>query len=852
MERKMYKRAAYILGEWLLIAGFLFCTLFLYLSDYIIDAPGLTDKLFLETAVFWTVGGRRGWAPASLLLGIGSGIFAGIVVFWFHKKSRRTLFLLGYEIFFLFYGYANWRRLIMGFCLFINPWIKKLALYYERGLPVFVLPEIARAEALKAVLCFLGFLLFFMAPAVGRLVCWGRGKLLFLLCTVWALALKLSVGEIPQTAGFFIWGALFVVLLGTGRRERTEREHRERMKSVFFLAGSLCLFGFLLSRGLTPEFYEEKVNLKKAKAALQDTGAEWVKRAQDFSQSGNNPFSFGSQSSSGLSGGRLDRTGDLSYRGKTALRLSYLKNEYLLQPLFLKGYVGELYTGSQWKQSEAIRESEEYQRLEKEFQSQGGSAENQTAIPILAFGWPERKIRITNLDAGKGRLYMPYMALEPVWLDKDGYLCPSEGKAAGEYEASVLLESGMEGFWRVQNNFYLLPDDSYQRYEAAVKQYWKLANKVYLQVPEGSRLAAYIREDAKEKPKIVAAVKYGIIGEIITYVQKILKEQAAYSLSPGSVPSGKDFADYFFFENKKGYCMHFATAGVLMFRALGVPARYAEGYVVPAEAIRKAEASVELQALTEVSIPDKNAHAWVEVYQPGIGWMPVEVTPGYDIAGSGSGVRSLPEELENADKRAGEGVMEETAAPETAVPKPSVSPEETVRDEKEETKVPDTPSAEEETKAPAASESGKSGAVLKWLGRAAAGMLLAGLGISALIWLRRTLILYRKKKKLEQADAAGKIRIYYQEALRYLAYRGIFYKEEPVLEWGKKVEEALGEQGFQAFAALAFKAAFGKEISQEEETEARAYYLDFWKRVSQVSSGKEKKYFRYFKIFEGF
>ena len=89
-----------------------------------------------------------------------------------------------------------------------------------------------------------------------------------------------------------------------------------------------------------------------------------------------------------------------------------------------------------------------------------------------------------------------------------------------------------------------------------------------------------------------------------------------YTLSPQSPPEGEDFVTWFLTEGREGYCVHFATAAVALFRSAGIPARYAEGYAVPSG----------YDGLW-VDVPDYNAHAWVEVYTGGTGWLPVEVTP---------------------------------------------------------------------------------------------------------------------------------------------------------------------------------------------------------------------------------
>lgn len=99
------------------------------------------------------------------------------------------------------------------------------------------------------------------------------------------------------------------------------------------------------------------------------------------------------------------------------------------------------------------------------------------------------------------------------------------------------------------------------------------------------------------------------------YIAMCFQDYFRYTLEPPSVPGGRDFVEFFLSESHEGYCVHFASAAVLLLRAAGYPARYAEGYVVPS-----GESGW-------VDIPDYNAHAWVEVYSGGTGWVPVEVTP---------------------------------------------------------------------------------------------------------------------------------------------------------------------------------------------------------------------------------
>lgn len=105
------------------------------------------------------------------------------------------------------------------------------------------------------------------------------------------------------------------------------------------------------------------------------------------------------------------------------------------------------------------------------------------------------------------------------------------------------------------------------------------------------------------------------VSEKIEMVKNYISSSKTYSLKTPKMPSGKDFATWFLNESDTGYCVHFATAGTLMLRALGIPARYVTGYYATAYANQT------------VTVTTDNAHAWVEYYSDTAGWIPLECTP---------------------------------------------------------------------------------------------------------------------------------------------------------------------------------------------------------------------------------
>jgi hypothetical protein len=72
----------------------------------------------------------------------------------------------------------------------------------------------------------------------------------------------------------------------------------------------------------------------------------------------------------------------------------------------------------------------------------------------------------------------------------------------------------------------------------------------------------------------------------------------------------------FLFHTHAGYCQHFAGAAALLLRIAGVPTRVVVGF-----------ATGEQIAQDTWAVRDEDAHAWIEVYFPGVGWVPFNPTP---------------------------------------------------------------------------------------------------------------------------------------------------------------------------------------------------------------------------------
>jgi hypothetical protein len=90
-----------------------------------------------------------------------------------------------------------------------------------------------------------------------------------------------------------------------------------------------------------------------------------------------------------------------------------------------------------------------------------------------------------------------------------------------------------------------------------------------------------------------------------------------YTLRPGAFRTGDPLAE-FLFEKKAGYCEYFASAAVVLLRLQGVPARFVKGLSVGPQTDQGGGLHV---------VRDSDAHAWVEAWIPGEGWVEADPTP---------------------------------------------------------------------------------------------------------------------------------------------------------------------------------------------------------------------------------
>ena len=146
-----------------------------------------------------------------------------------------------------------------------------------------------------------------------------------------------------------------------------------------------------------------------------------------------------------------------------------------------------------------------------------------------------------------------------------------------------------------------------QQLRAASGFYPQWIQDRYLEIPQNIR------------PKFQALAEKVTAGKTNPYdkasaITDYLRLNLQYSIRLPPAPEGRDPIEWVLFSYKKGFCNYYASAEVLMLRSVGVPARLAVGF-----------AQGEYQNGAYI-VRRRDAHAWPEVFFPGLGWVEFEPT----------------------------------------------------------------------------------------------------------------------------------------------------------------------------------------------------------------------------------
>lgn len=281
------------------------------------------------------------------------------------------------------------------------------------------------------------------------------------------------------------------------------------------------------------------------------------------------------------------------------------------EAMYLRGFTGCTFEENTWKPlgTAVLAENQEllYWLNQNSFspaaQFAAASSETERATGT---------VQVSNLGACSQYWYVPFNLsggtyLRAENLNADGFL--SDGERTYEY---TIVTGGAEEIAQTLIFLQTSDDASVLRYRKAESAYRSFVYSNYLQIPEEA--AELLEQYWKE-----TAANYGSADNLTS---QQAQECALRFLSRCFPEEGTPADLKLPIASAAGTSYQYATVATLTLRYFGIPARYAEGY----------EISKTMAADTEpgevVAVDSSCARAWAEVYQDGIGWIPMELTPG--------------------------------------------------------------------------------------------------------------------------------------------------------------------------------------------------------------------------------
>jgi len=531
------------------------------------------------------------------------------------------------------------RQIIESGAVSINAIIKGISIPYKLYIPTLDIPVFGGIKNVGMQL-FVFLLTFIISMIVGYVVFVRHSLIVAMVLPVSIALFCISFDVIPSIISFVLIMAYLMSVLSMNIKPRLEIN-----PSIPVIISGILFGIFIVTFIFVPNFnYHRFAPFESVRIWAMNT----------FDSLNMNNLKNTDMARGGINGGKLGEFDEIVFTNNDMFTLRAASND---GNLYYRSFYGAAYINNSWSQLPSIY-TQRYQKMFEKFKQSSidTNVQTTTLLNIMDADTQLQKYVSDNAFEYETDVQKQEYSVDFINADMNFWYIPYASSKITDSKSSVdgypvnNIKGTYNGYnYNVQNiNYSKIKQlvDTYKGDNASMKayvdweaQYRKYVYDAYTYLPLDS--LEDIKTEGKKHTVVTEVQKQDYIKQVIDN----LKTNYKYSLTPGKVPEGKDFVEYFLNESKKGYCTYFATAATLMFRAAGIPARYVEGYTIFDSDIKSGVKTssfyfktINGQAIKNVyseytiSVKDSNAHAWVEVYEDGYGWVPIEVTPGMSAA----------------------------------------------------------------------------------------------------------------------------------------------------------------------------------------------------------------------------
>ena len=454
-----------------------------------------------------------------------------------------------------------------------------------------------------------------------------------------------------------------------------------------------------------------------------------------------------------------------------------------VQTLYLRGFVGDTYENGEWSTLGAEAAAEEKDLFYWLHQS-GFYPQSQLATAARLMGnYQSGSVSVQNLAGCSLYRYEPCTILPE-----------RAGLAKNRIQPSTVETSGLRGergysYETVSDVQTLLPElldflqndtsDSVSAYLQTESAYREFVYSYALTVPAEFRaqLGAVLDQCCESYGPADSLTKEQAQTAALAFLELCFDGSGDIALPLTDTADGTTY--------------QYATVAALALRYYGIPARYVEGYTV--KTAEKEPTSVDASA----------AGAWVEVYQDGIGWLPLALTPGLEDLSA--------EQTESGIKPVGAGKEGPGDGPRVT------EGQELEQDDAE-------PDNSEDNTPDGGQRTGLLHKPAFWIILIVALLLL----LLAAVFIRHAVILKKRNETFTQEDPSAAAACLFTDCAALLAAMGFKRGTGSMLELCETAKEQLGEEYAAKLHDMTMynaQALFSsRAISPEQLTEMRAFH----------------------------